>query len=131
MSEYVAQHGGTHYEKGAYQHWDWVLDTGLGYFEGNATKYIVRHRNKNGLEDIRKARTYIEKLMTKIVAVLPAGQRPGRYAPLTEAIVREYSLENMEARFVRLVDRWESRSDLVSALALVDQMIMQHPDRDA
>jgi len=34
-----------------------------GYLQGNIIKYIWRYRYKNGLEDLKKARWYIEKLI--------------------------------------------------------------------
>jgi hypothetical protein len=60
----VAQVGGTHYQS-EYQHWDWVEDMGMGYLEGNATKYVSRWRKKNGIEDLKKALTYVEKLLVR------------------------------------------------------------------
>jgi hypothetical protein len=59
------QIGGDHYRKmdPSYQHWDFVADAGLGYYEGCATKYIARHASKNGLQDLLKARHYVAKLI--------------------------------------------------------------------
>ena len=37
-------------------------DAYVGYLEGNVIKYIHRHKYKNGLEDLRKAEWYLEKL---------------------------------------------------------------------
>lgn len=34
-----------------------------GYLQGNAIKYLARYRSKGGIEDLRKARHYIEKLI--------------------------------------------------------------------
>jgi hypothetical protein len=56
------QVGGAHY-KANYQHWDLVADLGLGYFEGQITKYIVRHQQKEGLKDVLKCQHFIEKLI--------------------------------------------------------------------
>lgn len=56
------QVGGTHY-KSDYQHWDFVHDTGLDYYEGCATKYITR-RKGNRLEDLKKALHFLEKRMS-------------------------------------------------------------------
>lgn len=33
-----------------------------GFYKGNAFKYIVRYENKNGVEDIDKSITYLERL---------------------------------------------------------------------
>lgn len=56
------QVGGAHYHS-AYQHWDFVREAELDYLQGCATKYVARWRKKNGLEDLHKARHYLEKRM--------------------------------------------------------------------
>lgn len=56
------QVGGQHYRT-AIQHWDYVLANDLGYFEAQITKYVTRWRKKNGLEDLKKARHFLEKLI--------------------------------------------------------------------
>lgn len=61
---FVAQEGGDHYQS-KYQHWDWVVDIGMTYLPATATKYLPRWRKKNGLEDLRKALTYIEKMQLR------------------------------------------------------------------
>lgn len=60
MSVNDTQVGGTHY-KSEYQHWDFVIETDMPYVLGCATKYLTRWRKKNGVEDLKKARHYIEK----------------------------------------------------------------------
>lgn len=60
MSANNTQIGGKHY-KSEYQHWDFVQDMGLGYLIGCATKYVARHRKKNGKQDLEKAVHYINK----------------------------------------------------------------------
>ena len=57
------QHGGNHYKQHTYETWDVIADWGLGYFDGNAVKYLSRWRHKGGVEDLRKARHYIDKLI--------------------------------------------------------------------
>lgn len=61
---HITQVGGNHYAA-EYQHWDWVEDLEMGYLEGNATKYLVRWRAKDGLKDLRKAHSYIMKLLVR------------------------------------------------------------------
>jgi hypothetical protein len=64
----VAQVGGDHYTKSSglcphcgkeVQHWDVYADQ--PYLEGAATSYIGRWRDKGGLEDLRKAISFLEK----------------------------------------------------------------------
>jgi hypothetical protein len=57
------QEGGTHYKQFRYETWDVILDWDLGYLDGNAVKYLSRWRHKNGIEDLKKARHYIDKLL--------------------------------------------------------------------
>ncbi len=61
------QVGGQHYAK-PIQHWDYVIAQGLGYFEGQITKYVSRWRDKNGLEDLKKARHLLDKLIEEVEA---------------------------------------------------------------
>lgn len=42
---------------------EFIVKNQLGFCEGNAIKYLCRWRSKGGLEDLKKARTYIERLI--------------------------------------------------------------------
>lgn len=44
---------------------DFIDEYDLNYFEGNIIKYVVRHKSKNGLEDLQKAKWYLERLIKK------------------------------------------------------------------
>jgi len=58
------QVGGSHYSahgRPDLQHWDVVDIFNLDYFQGNITKYVFRWRDKNGVEDLIKARHYLDK----------------------------------------------------------------------
>lgn len=52
-----------HYRKGKIEPWDFIVDQGLNYLAGNVVKYISRYKHKNGVEDLKKAKTYLEKLI--------------------------------------------------------------------
>ena len=65
-SEYTAndeQVGGTHYKLNKIQPWDFIHSNNIGFLAGNAIKYIARYRLKNGVEGLKKAKHYIEKLI--------------------------------------------------------------------
>lgn len=83
------QVGGDHYSKyGGLQHWDIVNLFKLDYFQGQITKYVFRFRDKNGVQDLQKAKHFLEKLieieekkdMTTFVSVfsvnIPAASAP-------------------------------------------------------
>jgi hypothetical protein len=57
------QIGGSHYRLKSIQPWDYIAANDIGYFEGNIIKYVSRWRNKGGLDDLRKAQHYLEKLI--------------------------------------------------------------------
>lgn len=57
------QVGGDHYSKKEIQPWDYIAANNLCYFAGNAVKYVSRWRDKGGVEDLRKAIHYLEKLI--------------------------------------------------------------------
>ena len=57
MSKYDAVNPG-HYGKGKFQLWDFF---GRQFAIQNAIKYIIRYEQKNGLEDLKKAKNYLEK----------------------------------------------------------------------
>lgn len=57
------QEGGAHYKARRYETWDVILDWNLGYLDGNAVKYLSRWRLKGGVQDLKKARHYIDKLI--------------------------------------------------------------------
>lgn len=63
MSANEKQVGGDHYRDQAIQPWDYIARNGLGYFEGNIVKYVSRWKQKGGIEDLRKARHYLDKLI--------------------------------------------------------------------
>ena len=57
------QVGGTYYSDMKIQPIDFIIQNNLGYIEGNIVKYISRYKNKNGLEDLRKAQQYLDILI--------------------------------------------------------------------
>ena len=56
------QVGGNHYKQYAIQPAEFALANKLDYAQANAIKYIVRHADKNGVQDLDKAVHYIELL---------------------------------------------------------------------
>jgi hypothetical protein len=62
------QVGGRHYGLSTFQHWDVVVKFDLDYFQGQITKYLMRWRQKNGVEDLEKAKHYLEKYIEEIKA---------------------------------------------------------------
>ena len=63
----VDQEGGIHYRRLNPQPWDvviaWESAGAIGHAEACAIEYLARWRSKGGIEDLRKARHWIEKLI--------------------------------------------------------------------
>ena len=57
------QIGGDHYKGKTIQPWDFIAANQLGYFEGNIVKYVSRWQDKGGINDLKKARHYLDKLI--------------------------------------------------------------------
>ena len=63
------QIGGTHYRDKAIQPIEYILANDLGFCEGNIIKYVSRYKDKNGLEDLKKAKHYLEFLIEEVEKV--------------------------------------------------------------
>lgn len=58
------QVGGNHYKR-AHQPWEIIEEWQLNYWAGNVLKYLLRYPYKNGVEDLEKAKHYLEYLIKK------------------------------------------------------------------
>jgi len=57
------QQGGNHYKKYVIQPTEFIFKNNVGFIEGNVIKYVLRHRDKNGKQDLEKAKHYIDLLL--------------------------------------------------------------------
>jgi hypothetical protein len=57
------QFGGDHYKSKGIEPWDYAVANKLGFLEGSVVKYVTRYKDKNGIEDLKKARHYLDKLI--------------------------------------------------------------------
>jgi hypothetical protein len=60
LNSLLKQVGGDHYKKMAIQPAEFINKNKLLFAEGNAIKYICRHSEKGGIQDIDKAIHYLE-----------------------------------------------------------------------
>lgn len=119
------QVGGTHYAS-EYQHWDFVVDAGLGYFEAQISKYGTRHRKKAGKQDLEKAGHFCDKL----ISLAMGNRHPEHYCHVTDALVRCYAqanqLDDWEHMLMRHVCSWLTVEDLQKVRGVIDQMLYRH-----
>ena len=57
------QEGGSHYKNMAIQPIEYIHANCLGFAEGSVIKYVSRYKSKNGIEDLKKARHFIDLLI--------------------------------------------------------------------
>ena len=62
---YNKQIGGSHYKNFKIQPSEFVIENELLYPEGCVIKYIIRHRSKNGKEDLLKAKHFIDMIIER------------------------------------------------------------------
>jgi len=67
MNANAKQIQGSHYQTNI-QPWDAITDWELGFLDGCAVKYLSRWRKKGGVDDLRKAVHFIEKLIEVEIA---------------------------------------------------------------
>ena len=65
MTEKANAHqvGGSHYRDMAIQPVEFIHRNGIGFIEGSVIKYVCRWRKKNGIEDLNKAKHFINLLI--------------------------------------------------------------------
>lgn len=57
------QVGGDHYKTKAIQPVQYCMANNIGFMEGSVIKYVTRWRDKGGVEDLKKARHFLDMLI--------------------------------------------------------------------
>ena len=57
------QIGGSHYSEMAIQPIEFIHKNNLSFIQGNVIKYVCRYKSKGGIEDLQKAKHYIDLLI--------------------------------------------------------------------
>lgn len=57
------QVGGNHYKNLAIQPVEYIFKNNIGYFEGCVIKYVTRWKDKGGVQDLLKAKHFLELLI--------------------------------------------------------------------
>ena len=65
MSVWKKQVGGKHYIKYKIQPSKFVVENKLLYPEGSVIKYILRHQDKGGKQDLEKAKHFIDMIIER------------------------------------------------------------------
>ena len=54
-----------HYSDFKIEPLEYIIANNLDFLEGNIVKYVTRYPNKGGVDDLIKARNYIDKLIER------------------------------------------------------------------
>jgi hypothetical protein len=55
----------SHYTQGGIQPIDYIEANNMDFLEGCIIKYITRYKYKNGLQDLKKAKNYLDRLIDR------------------------------------------------------------------
>ena len=96
MSAYKKQIGGSHYKNMVVQPSEFINKNKLLFAEGNAIKYICRHKQKGERQDLEKAKHYIDMILERDYPLIPMPEEEEyRNAGITkEQAEQTYPLEN-------------------------------------
>lgn len=59
----TVQVGGDHYKNMPIQPVEFIVANDLSFLQGNVIKYVCRYQSKGGLQDLEKARHYLDMLI--------------------------------------------------------------------
>ena len=79
MNVYKKQIGGSHYKNMKIQPAEFINQNNLLFAEGNAIKYICRHKHKGEMQDLEKAKHYIDMIIER-----DYGPKDSDMIPMTE-----------------------------------------------
>lgn len=122
--DHVKQVGGNHYE-GKVQHWDYCVRVQLQYLESAATKYIQRWRKKNGIQDLEKAISYLEKRIEAHFQMV--GSLRGAIADedLFDKYINDSKVAHEEAVLIFGIMHWRQIDELTVAIGMIRDLITE------
>lgn len=104
---YNGQVGGAHYDGMAIQPITISLENGYDAAIHSAVKYVARHREKGGKEDLLKAEHFC-RLRLEAIAVGAKIPPAKNILSMTE-FIRQNQIEDSEAHILLLLDKWATQ----------------------
>lgn len=117
----VTQVGGNHYAA-EYQHWDWAEEVRLGCMEYAATKYLTRWRKKDSLQDLKKAKSYVQKLIELVVNKNRKNRAnfiPGAF----ERFCTQNEVSGRERDICIILTYWHTEDQLATVVSMIQDII--------
>jgi hypothetical protein len=95
------QVGGSHYKQAPLEVWDIAAMYELNGFQQSILRYVLRYKSKGGIEDLEKARHYLEKLI-EVEKLLLDGKPSMMRALLRDALAKLEAEPTNEAAMAAL-----------------------------
>ena len=128
------QIGGAHYQvkAGAVQHWDYCDANDVPYLESACSKYVLRWRDKNGLQDLEKALHYLEKRVENFtLGIGPVhGGRMNFMEYLSFVNGSGLAERELELEIISHVLHWSCAAELETARLALIQLIEEAEQED-
>lgn len=122
------QVGGSHYKFGGVEHWDVIEKYRVGYLEGCASKYVLRWRRKNGLQDLCKAAHFLQKLY-EVRSDMSFSEYLNRMPNVPNAVVsrlcEDAGLCGADEQIIRHILTWQSTATIDLARRMVEELIVE------
>lgn len=130
------QYGGTHYKAFKIEPVQFVMLNDWDFCASSLLKYIIRHRVKNGVEDLKKAKHYID-LRAQLFNWYNVPATPVRIHP--RVTMRMFIAENNisegshEERALLTLEAWVRNHDITPEYemhlhAILDELIAEYGD---
>lgn len=130
MSANERQVAGSHYSAPV-QHWDYAIRVlNNRYLEGNITKYVTRHRKKNGMQDLDKAAHYTQKLIEEYEANRVDCHIETDLSFDIHAFIVGNGLNTLEAYVVKRLAHWTNVSHLYAVANAISLLKRDQADND-
>jgi hypothetical protein len=131
----MKQVGGTHYQGTKVQHVEFCQLNRIPWCESAAIKYILRHRLKNGREDVEKAIHYVQLLVAMDYArraTVPQDALQKQYVISLKDFLSDKPLTKVERKAVELIlDHQKDEGDerkLDEAVRLLKGLLKEYED---
>lgn len=128
------QVGGSHYQTAGVQHVTFCQRNRIPWCEACAVKYLMRHRKKNGKQDLEKAKHYLELLINEDYIQSqfePIGLDPEKFHIPTFKLLEDNGVVGEEAEIIEMVLGHQKRhgeSTLLNAIRRIDELIVSYDD---
>ena len=125
MNVLDTQVGGSHYKDMRFQPIELISLLGLDFFQGNVVKYVSRHHEKGGRDDLDKARHYCQLAMSLDYG---RGRQPTKAQ--TARIAVFVSMNSLPAytskRFSRLISEGLMNRNWALAMEIIEEITQDY-----